>query len=408
MRVMLILRLALGDWLDEWPSSMCLAIGVAAASAPLLLLLAIRTGVVAQLRAELDRFPSSRELVSTGQPVVEWKLVREIAAREDVAFVSPQTRLLAANAVVSAGDANVAVDIVPSGPGDPLAPGLRPGGIVLSDGAARGLMGRGLTGSGLTVRPGYRVVFKVNRIGLDGRQAVAMLPLRLDGIIDPRAAGRRIALVDTGLVVATEIYRERPDVADLATALALARADMPNRRYSGLRLYARSVDDVAALRTRLLRAGIDTESRIEEIRLVKRLDTGLSTIILVIAVVSGLGLSLSLAAAQWGWVERRRADLSYLRLIGFAPADIALLPVVLGQMVVLVGLGLAVLLGFAGQQVVNRLFAGQLASLSEISRISGSDIAIVAGLSVIVALLASVAASLAVARISPAAALRGQ
>ncbi len=395
---MLILRLAVGDWLDEWPSSLCLAVGVAAASAPLLLLLAIRTGVVAQLRTELERFPSSRELVSTGQPIVEWPLVKELAARRDVAFVAPQTRLLAANAVLSSGAATVAVDIIPSGPGDPLARGLRPGGIFLSDAAAREL----------AARPGDRLSFKVNRVGLDGRPAVAALPLRIDGVIDPRAAGRRIALVDLRLVVATEIYRERPEVADLATALAAAEAELPRRRYSGLRLYARSVDDVAALRTRLLRAGIDTESRIEEIRLVKRLDTGLSTIILVIAVVSGLGLSLSLAAAQWGWVERRRADLSYLRLIGFAPADIALLPVALGQLVVLAGLGLAILLGFAGQHVVNRLFAGQLASLSEISRISGSDIAIVAGLSVIVALLASVAASVAVARISPAAALRGQ
>ncbi len=403
---MLILRLAMGDCLDEWPSSLCLAVGVAAASTPLLLLLAIRTGVVTQLRTELDRFPSSRELVSTGQPVVEWPLVKALAARRDVAFVAPQTRLLAANAVLSAGNAqvfglesdNVAVDIVPSGPGDPLARGLRSGGIVLSDAAAQLLK----------VRLGGPVVFKVNRIGTDGRHEVATLPLRLDGIIDPRAAGRRIALVDSKLVVATEIYRETPDVIDLATAMAQAQTQRERRRYSGLRLYARSVDDVATLRTRLLRAGIETDSRIDEIRLIKRLDTGLSTIILVIAVVSGIGLALSLAAAQWGWVERRRADLSYLRLIGFAPADIALLPVIIGQMVVLAGLGLAIILGFAGQEVVNRLFAGQLASLSDISRISGSDVGIVTCLSVFVALIASVAASVAVARISPAAALRGQ
>jgi len=395
---MIVLGLAVRDIADEWPTALCLMVGIAAAAAPLIMLLAIRGGVVSQMRGELERFPSSRELVSTGQPVVEWQTVTALGRRPDVAFVAPRTRMLAASAIVERKGRRTAVDLVPSGPGDPLALGWVPGSVTLSDPAA----------SALGVRRGDKVVLVVGRTRGDGTREAERLTLTVAGVLPGAQAGRQLALVGAGLVTATEVYREQADVGSMVEAARIADLSRTERRYAGVRIYARSVDDVAQVRSALVALGIETDSRIDEIRLVQRLDRSLSTVIAVIAAVAAAGLALSLAAAQWGWVERRRADLGYLRLIGLDSRDVMLLPVLMGTLVTVGGLAMAIGLGLIGQHIVNRLFAGLFGGMAQVSAMTGADIVLVSALALAASLIASVFGSLSAGRIGPAAALRGQ
>jgi putative ABC transport system permease protein len=393
-----MLWLAARDWIDEWPTSLCLSVGVTAAAVPLLLLLSIRSGVILQMRAELDRFPSSRELASIGQPKVGWETIAALRARPDVAFAAPLTRLLAASAVVHnrASRQSTVVDLLPSERGDPLAPGRKRGEIVISDMVARDLrIGRG-----------DQIHLTVNRTSRTGEKQRDIIRAPVAGVIAADVSGRRLALIDTDVLVATEIYREDSTIANLVQAGSAAGRTRTTRSYSGIRAYARSVDDVEAVRAFLLARNITVQGRIEEIRLVQRLDRGLRIFIGVIAAVGVVGLCLSLAAAQWAWVERRRMDLSYLRLIGFEGGEIALLPVFQSLLIVFAGLAGAAMLGWLADSVVDRLFKGQLAA-GEVSRLGPAEFGIVAALASLAAVAASIAASAAARRISPAEALRG-
>jgi putative ABC transport system permease protein len=393
-----MLWLAARDWIDEWPTSLCLSVGVTAAAVPLLLLLSIRSGVILQMRAELDRFPSSRELASTGQPKVGWDTIAALRARPDVAFAAPLTRLLSASAVVQnrATKQSTVVDLVPSEASDPLAPKRKRGEIVVSDMVARELQ----------IRPGDLIYLSVNRTSRTGQKQREIIKAPVSGVIAAEVSGRRLALIDTDVLVATEIYREDPAIATLVQAGAAAGKTRTTRAYSGVRVYAASINDVEAVRAFLLARNITVQGRIEEIRLVQRLDRGLRIFISVIAAVGIIGLCLSLAAAQWAWVERRRMDLSYLRLIGFEGGEIALLPVFQSLLIVLAGLVGAAALGWLADSVVDRLFKGQLAA-GEVSRLGLAELGIVAALASLAAVAASIAASAAARRISPAEALRG-
>lgn len=399
---MIALRLALSDWIDEWATSLCLIVGVAAAAVPLLMMFSIRSGVVLQLRAELTRFPSSRELITTGQPRVSPALVAEMRRSPQVGFVAPLTRLLSASAVLRNDQTGrgVETDMVPSGPGDPLLPGpWRRHGVVIPDIVAREL------GAGA----GDTIGMVLNRTTAHGEPETIRLAMPVTAVVPAQvyASGRRIVLVDQALLLASEIWREREDVPTLSTALDLASAPQAQRRYAGLRVYAATIDDTETVREYLLRRGIETESRIEEIRLVQRLDRGLSILLAVLAAVTMVGLTLSLAAAQWGWVERKRRDLSYLRLIGLNTASLAAIPLFQAVLTVVSGTLIAALLAVFASQLINQLFAGQLAAVSNLSLLSIWHVAIVAGLALASGVAAALLAAFNAQRVTPIEALRG-
>jgi putative ABC transport system permease protein len=398
---MIAIQLALRDWLDEWPISACLAIGVAAAAIPLLLLLSIRTGIVTQLRSELERMPSSRELITVEQPMIRWAFAERLGRRPDVAFAAPLTRLLSANGVLRRPDgaAVAEVDLVPTGPGDPLSPAAyRPAGLVLSSRAAREL----------DARPGARLQLILSRRNINGVGETQRVTLPVHAILpSEQVSGRRLALIDAPLLLASEIWREDPSVTTLGAALERARREARSRSYAGLRLYGRSIDDVERLRMYLLQAGIQTESRVEEIRLLRQLDRGLGIFLAVIGLVTALGVALSLAAAQWAWVERKRRDLSYLRLIGLGGVSLALIPFWQSVLTTCAGLTLAVGLAWVAHRSINALFAGQLAAVRDVSIFSAADVALTAVVAFAAGGVAALVAGAHVQRITPIAALRG-
>jgi putative ABC transport system permease protein len=396
-----VLMLAIRDWVSEWRLSACLALGVAAIAAPLLMLFALRSGVVDGLRQELTRNPSSRELRTLGQPRIDMALVRSLAARPDVAFVAPTTRYLSASAVLrSEAGATATADLAPSGPGDPLAAlaGRHPGAgeTVLSERVAREL----------SIRRGDRVRFIVNRVTPAGAPERASTTLRVVGVLPAAAGGgRSLALVPARLLLATEIYRETAAAADLPAAYALAGAGGA-REYAGLRLFARTVDQVAPLRDALLREGVETEGRLDEIRLVQRLDQALTLLFLLIAGIAGGGLFVSLGAAQWAWVERKRRELGFLRLIGLTRADVAALPALQGLATAGLGVTVAAAVAFGGDLLADSLFAGQMAGVDDVSRLRAGHVLAAFGIALPAAVVASLFASAAAGRVTPSAVMR--
>ncbi|PTS75480.1 hypothetical protein DBR17_15755, partial [Sphingomonas sp. HMWF008] len=237
------------------------------------------------------------------------------------------------------------------------------------------------------------------------RDEVVTMPIA--AVIPGFASGRRLALIDPDLLLAAEIFRENETITTLAEARSLAARTRERRTYSGLRLYARSIDDVDTVRRWLLDKGIATDGRFEEIHLLQRLDRATGLLVAILGILAAGGLLVSLAAAQWSWVERRRGDIGYLRLLGFEPIHITLMPIVQALLTVSGGLATAVALALLLDRVIDRMFAGQLGSIADVSRVGIREVVLVGILVLAAAISASLAASLATRRITPAEALRG-
>jgi putative ABC transport system permease protein len=404
MRFSLVLWLAWRDWAGEWRTSLCLAIGVAAAVAPLLMLFAVRSGVIAGMREELQRDPSSRELQTRGQPVVTWVLTEDLARRPDVGFVKPTTRLLSASGVLRRPDdplGGVVVDLIPSGPGDPVAvlAGVRrwtPECISITDAVARGLH----------VKRDDKLSLVIDRTAVSGQPQAQILRFCIAGVVPAWLGNREAAMIDSDLLGAIEIYRENVASESFASALRMAQSSRTSRTYSGLRLYARDIDAVDGLRAFLLGRGIETEGRLDEIHLIQRLDAALTILFVILAGVVSTGLCFALAAAQWAWVDRKRRDLSFLRLIGLESGFLALIPMIQSVLTAICGLALASLLSWAGGALINSLLADQLSGVKHISRAQPEHFLIALLLAAVAGLFASFAAASSARRIAPATVLR--
>lgn len=393
-------RLSVQDLLDDWRVALGATVGVAAVLAPLLLLLGIKDRYVAQLHNELTRFPTSRELLLLGQPDVRWSLVEEMRSRPDVAFAAPRTRFLSASALMRADGApsgGGVVDLAPSGPGDPLPPlagaqSPSSGGVVLSAAAARTA----------GVQAGDSVIMEIDRAS--GGAASDTAVLKVAGVLPEGVTARRIALIDEALLLAVEVYRESPETPSLAAAGGIS--DVRSRAYSGMRLYARTINDVASLHDALASKGFEVESRRADIALLDRIARGLASAFTIIASVAAIGGVASLAAFGWVMVDRKRPELAALRLMGLPGALLCLFPLTQAVIVGISGWAAAVL----GVHALSALVSPSLADLPGL-REEGvtpalAPVLLAGSATVILSALAASAGAFAALRVSPAEGLR--
>lgn len=398
----LVARLSLEDCREEWPSALCMILSVTAVLVPVLLLLSIRSGVIGQMRGELSESPRARELMTVGEPEVSAALVAQFRRDPSVAFVAPKTRLLSAAAVMRTLDRSrgIEIDMVPSGVGDPMVNGRwRRGSVALSETAARHLQ----------VKQGDPVLLIVDRRTVQGADEQLQLAMRVIAVVDYRTSQSNLlqAYLPYQVVEAAERWRESPKISGIQEAATASRAEAGQRRYSGMRLYARSIEEVETLRQALQVRGIDTQSRAADIRLVQRLERSMNIFIGSLATLMAFGLIVALGAIQWGWVERKRFDYSYLRLLGMKRQELFALPMLQAAMLVVPASVLAFAIAGLAQIVINRLFLGQLGSLRAISRLALLDALLLLFATFVVAICGAFFAARNAARISPIAALRG-
>jgi len=287
-----VFGLATRDYLHEWQMSVCFVLGLAAVLGPMMVLFGLKFGIVGAMMQELIEDPGNREIRPVGSGRYDNAWLDNVRARPDVAFLVPRTRSIAATIELSSEQSSriVPVELIASGDGDPLlAPGEPlPAGldrIVLSTGAADKLgvkAGDAIDGS--LVRR-YR-----------GKQERVHLDLKVATVAPPRAFSRDGAFVSVQLLEALEDFRDGRAVPDLGWSGAPANT---GRTYTGFRLYARSIDDVAGLGEAFVEIGVDVHTQEAGIELVQRMDRNLSAIYWAIAVIGLVGFSLSLGANLW-------------------------------------------------------------------------------------------------------------
>jgi putative ABC transport system permease protein len=394
-----VLRLATRDYFHEWQMSGCFVLALAAVLGPMLVLFGLKFGIVGAMVDQLIEDPHNREIHPLGSGHFDQAWLDAVRRQPQVAFLVPRTRSIAATMELSNRETMriVSVELIPSGSGDPLiAPSadLLTGidRVVLSSSVAEKLsVSVGDTLSGSLARRYHGVQERVH------------VPLTVAAIAPAQAFPRDGAFVSVRLVEATEDFRDGRAVPEFQWA-----GDPPDsvRSYPGFRLYARSIYDVAWLRDAFAKLGVDVHTQAAQIELVQRMERNLTAIYWAIAVIGLVGFSLSLGASLWANIDRKRKELSVLRLVGFTTGDIVWFPMVQALYTAVLGWALAVGIYEAAAWVINNMMSTQLEAGQQVCRLLPLHYGIALALTTGAAVVASGLAGLRSARVEPSEGLR--
>jgi len=394
-----VFRLASRDYFHEGLMSSCFVLALAAVLGPMMVLFGLKFGIVGAMVDQLIENPLNREVRPVGSGYFDQAWLEKVRARPDVAFLIPRTRSIAATIELNSEHASriVSVELIASDHGDPLLPPDSPlpqgtTTVVLSQSAAEKL----------GVAPGDTLDGSLARRFRDKQERVH-LPLSVAAIAPARAYSRDGAFVSLALLEALEDFRDGRAVPDLGWEGEPAET---NRTYPGFRLYARTIYDVAGLRDAFARLNVDVHTRSAEIELVQRMNRNLTAIYWAIAIVGLVGFSLSLGASLWANIDRKRKELSVLRLVGFRTADIVWFPMVQALFTAVLGWALAVAIYQTTALVINDMLAAQLESGQQVCRLLPWHYAIALLLTSTAAVLAAGLAGLRSARVEPSDSLR--
>ena len=395
-----IVRLSFRDYSHEWRMSGCFVLALASVLAPMMILFGLKFGIVSSMVQELVENPDNREIKPIGSGRYDDAWIDAYRERREVEFIVPKTRALAATIQLKSETSKriLPTELMATAEGDPLLRGL--GGLprdyyqaVLSRSAA----------NRLKVKAGDTIDASLSR-QFQGKRERVHLPVTVIGIAHPAAESRNVAFVHLDLLIASELFKDGRAVE--ALGWGGNRDDSLRRVYPSFRLYARSIDDVERLVADLERDGVRIKANLAEISTVQSIDRNLAVIFWIIACVGAAGFSLSLGASLWANVDRKRRELSVLRLVGFKSGRIVLFPVLQAFYTALLGWLAAILVYLAFEFGINQLLAPRLNLEQALCYLVPEHFLWALALTVTVAITSAILGGWRAARIEPSDGLR--
>jgi putative ABC transport system permease protein len=392
------LWLAGRDYRNEWQMSGFFILALAAVLGPMLILFGLKFGIIGSMLDNLIEDPRNREIRPVGSGRYDRVWIEQMRNRPEIAFIVPRTRAIAATIELKSvsGKQIIPVEMIPTDRGDPLLrqrqlpQGMQQ--LILSASAARKLR----------VRAGDTVSGSIAR-RYKGRSERVHVSLKVTDVAPTASFSRDGAFVPLYLLEAAEDFRDGHAVPALGWG---GTATTEERSYPSFRLYAQSIYDVSPLSEALAKLGIETSTRAADIDIVRNMDRNLSAVFWLIAVIGLAGFSLSLSASLWANVDRKRKELSVLRLVGLRTADIVWFPVIQSAFTALFGWLVACLIFLLVSYTINHMFANQLESGETLCRLLPSHLIFALGLTLAASILAASMAGYRAARIEPSEGLR--
>lgn len=176
--------------------------------------------------------------------------------------------------------------------------------------------------------------------------------------------------------------------------------------YRGFRLYARSIYDVAALNQFFRAQGIEVVTQEGPIQQVAEMDRALTRLFLLVAVVGVTGAIAAMAASLIASVERKRAEIGMMRLLGFSRTAIFIFPIAQAAVVAFFATAFAVASFLALSEVINRVFAADLPLGERLCYLPANHLAWTFAITIAIAIASALLASQRATRIDPADAIR--
>ena len=395
-----ILRLSFRDYSHEWRMSGCFVFALASVLAPMMILFGLKFGIVSSMISGLVENPVNREIRPIGSGRYNDQWIEQYRGRSEVEFIIPKTRALAATIQLKSDTAShiLSTEMMATAKGDPLLAGLKniPKGyyqIILSETAAQKLK----------VNKGQAIDASLAR-QFRGKRERVHLSLTVIDIADAAVSSRNIAFVNLDLLLATEQFKDGRAVPDLGWSGD--NKVFEERKYPSFRLYAKSIYDVGRLVADLEEQGTRVKANTVEIHTVQSIDQNLSVIFWIIACVGAVGFAFSLGASLWANVDRKKKDLSILRLLGFKSSRIVLFPVVQSCLTGFLGWLLAVLIYLVFEQLINRFLAPRLNLDQTLCFLLSEHFFWALGLTMVTAVLSAILGGVRAAGIEPSDGLR--
>lgn len=376
-----------GSWLglrnvvrDPYPS-LCFAFAFCGTALPLLLLLALKYGLVGALTEELLHDPRHRELIAVGSKAYDAEFFEAARAVPEVAFIVPDTRNISARFTfarnLKARQNVKSLAIVPTANGDPLhesPPEWAKREVLVSTRAAEAL----------ALSPGEQFEGLIERTSRAGTRQMASVTLTVRAIVAPERLGSVSIMAPLPLLVAVENFLDDEAIQQDGWLLSVER-----QQFASFRAYARDIHRLEAASRGLQAAGASVKVRSDDAAAILRLDHLLGWLYIVVAFSGAIGFFVALAASLRANLERQRSVIGLLRMMG-APGPVRG-AISLSQSLLIVGAGLC--LTFAGFATVAFLVNAAFPDITPdrpLLALPGSQVATFAGVSVLLGLLAAI------------------
>lgn len=328
-------RMAVRDLTAEWTISLAVCLSIAAVPAPMLVLIALYSGVISEMFSGVRTDPAAREirLAATGASRFDRAWFNDVRAWPPVAFAVPATRHASAQGEVFAGDGRheARANLIPIAPRDPV---FGPVGLHLA-GPGQAALSAGLALK-LGAAVGDHLSLEITRRSTDGRGQRAIVDIEAVAIASAADFARDALFIHETLLIEIEDYKNGHHAPLLN---ADGAAPPPRDHFPDFRLYARDINDVAALLVRLSAppCNLTLTTQGWRIAFALQIDRSLRLVVFAVAGLGILGLGGGLATIRWSMAARRRRTIAVLSLIGSDRAMLVGLPVL--QAMILAGLG---------------------------------------------------------------------
>lgn len=397
---MLTLTLALRDLMRDRFFLLCNVAVLCGVLVPLLILFGVKNGIYQALIGDLLRNPATLQIDTQGNASLTEADIAPLRSDPGIAFLTPRTRsqfdYIFVHNAASKGAALREALLLPSGDGDPNLPAgvtLAADEVALSAALARQL----------NVAPGAALALVTQA---EGRPRQLRLPVRVRLILPDAVSTGSSVLAPFAIPDLIEAFYDAYALPDLGITDGRPLSDRV-ARHEGLRVYARSLEELAAVQSRVERQlGVATSARTREVAAVLGLGRNLERALALTVGLACLGLAAALIFSFWSDVMRKRTALAALGMLGMPPRRLALFPIVQG--VVTAGLGLAASFGMyaLAARAAKAMFGAGMPSEGQVAVISASQAAGICLAVLGLVILAAAAAAWSVQRIDPAQTLR--
>lgn len=397
---MLTLSLALRDLLRDRLFLMCNIAVLAGVLVPLLILLGVKNGVYQALIGQLLANPATLQIDTQGNADLTDADIAPLLTWSEIAFFTPRTRSQFDYINLFAPDAAGATlreaILLPTGPGDPNLPDdliLAQDEIALSP----------LLASQMQIAVGSRIDLVTQA---ENRPRQLRLSVTVAHILPETVATGRSVLAPFALLDTVEAFYDAYALPDFGITEGRPLAER-QQRYEGLRIYARSLQELAPLQQRIeTELNLKTSAKTREVTAILGLGRNLDLALALTSTLSATGLAAALLFGFWSDSMRKRGTLAALGMLGLSPPALALLPVIQALVTATLGLALSFLLYGAASHVAGRLFADGLPGDAPITRLDLPQAIIVVATVLVLVLLSALAASWSTLRVDPARTLR--
>lgn len=395
---MLIAELALRDLMRDRFFLICNVAVMVGILVPLLVLFGVKNGVYSALIGEMLADPANLQIDTAGNVTLTPEQIAPLYAWPEAAFVTPKVRgqFDFVNVRKDGARRIGAALLVPSGAGDPSLP---KGATVAGSKVAVSAQLADL----LEIEPGDSVQLITQA---ENRPRQLVLDAEVSAVLDPGGAAGRAVLAPFDTLDLIEAFYDSyalPDYGidgprDLAERVAA---------FAGVRVYARSLDGLAALQARIeAQLDVATVANTRAVTSLLRLGRNLNLALALTTALAAIGLGGALVLGFWSDVARKRSTLAAIALLGIPGPRLALFPVVQAMVTALMGLMASFALYAGAGGVAGRMFGQGLPEGASLTIITPMQAGLICGAVLALVVAASGVAGWAAQRLDPASVLR--